>query len=68
MIKMTHLVTLIDVYILEVYNPKGHVYSQPRGCYQLKQYKEWSQPLFCLFNFVYFFILSEAMNESVVES
>ncbi len=25
--------TLIDVYILEVYNPKGHVYSQPHGCY-----------------------------------
>jgi hypothetical protein len=23
----------IDVYILEVYNPKGRVYSQPHGCY-----------------------------------
>ncbi len=21
--------TLIDVYILEIYNPKGHIYSQP---------------------------------------
>jgi hypothetical protein len=24
--------TLIDVYI-KVYNPKGHVYLQPHGCY-----------------------------------
>lgn len=31
---------LIDVYILEIYNPKGHIYSQPHGCYELKQYKE----------------------------
>ncbi len=27
---------LIDVYILEVYNPKDHIYSQPHGHYQLK--------------------------------
>jgi hypothetical protein len=27
---------LIDVHILEAYNPKGHVYSQPHGHYQLK--------------------------------
>jgi hypothetical protein len=31
---------LIDVYILEVYNPKGHVNSQLEGRYKLKQYKE----------------------------
>jgi hypothetical protein len=23
----------IDIYILEVYNPKDHIYSQPHGCY-----------------------------------
>jgi hypothetical protein len=56
--------TLIDVYNLEVYNLKGHVYSQPHGCCQLKQYKKSSQPLFYLFIFVYFFILLEVMNES----
>jgi hypothetical protein len=27
---------LIDIYILKVYNPKGHVYSQPHDHYQLK--------------------------------
>jgi hypothetical protein len=26
----------IDVHILKVYNLKGHVYSQPHGCYWLK--------------------------------
>jgi len=25
--------TFIDVYILEVYNPKGRIYSQPQGNY-----------------------------------
>jgi hypothetical protein len=41
--------TFIDVYIVKVYNPKCHIYSQPHGCYQLKQYREPSQLLFCLF-------------------
>ncbi len=31
---------LINVYILEVYNRKDRVYSQPHNCYWLKQYKE----------------------------
>ncbi len=58
---------LIDVYILEVSNPKGHVYSKPQGCYQLKQYKELPQPLFCLFVLVYFFILLKAISESTLK-
>jgi hypothetical protein len=58
---------LIDVYILKVYNPKGHIYSQPQGRYQLKQYKEPQQPLLWFFVLIYFFILSEAMNESALK-
>ncbi len=58
---------LIDVYIVEVSNSKGRIYSQPYNSYQLKQYRISSQPLFCLFILVYFFILLKAISESALE-
>jgi len=57
----------IDVYILEIFYPKGFVYSQPQGRYQLKQYKEPLNLILCLFVLIYFFILLNAMSESTLE-
>jgi hypothetical protein len=56
---------LLNVYILEVFNPKGCIYSQLHGHYHLKQYKKSPQPLFYIFIFVYFSILSKAMMKAL---
>ncbi len=58
---------LIDVYLLEVYSPKGCVHFQSQRHFYSKQYKEPLHFSFYLFIFTYFFILIGAMNESVLE-
>jgi hypothetical protein len=58
---------LIDAYLLGVSNPKGYVHSQPHNHFCMKQYKELSRFSFCLFVFIFFFILTSTMNESALE-
>jgi hypothetical protein len=58
---------LIDVYLLGVFNPKGCVHSQPHSHFYMKQYKELLHSSFCLFVFIFFFILTRAMSESALE-
>jgi hypothetical protein len=57
----------INAYLLGISNPKGHVYSQPHNHFCMKQYKKSSHFSFCLFIFIFFFILTRAMSESVLE-
>ncbi len=59
--------TLIDIYFLGVFNPKGCVHSQPHRHFYLKQYKESPRFSLRLFIFTYFFILIGAMSESVLK-
>jgi hypothetical protein len=49
---------LIDVYLLGVSNPKGRVHSHPHNHFYMKQYKELSHSSFCLFVFIFFFMLT----------
>ncbi len=56
-----------DIYTLEVYNLKNHVYSRLQVYYRLESYKIPPHPLSCLFVIVYFFLLLEAMSESTLD-
>jgi hypothetical protein len=58
---------LIDVYLLGVFNCKSCVHSQPQSLFYMNQYKELSHSSFCLFFFIFFFILIGAMSESALE-
>jgi hypothetical protein len=58
---------LIDVYLLGVCNPKGCVHSQPQSHFYLKEYKEPLRFLFCLYLFIFFFILTRVMKESALK-
>ncbi len=56
----------IDVYVLEVYNPKRSLLITIESL-SFKKYKEPLHPLLCIFILFYFLALLEAMSESVVD-
>ncbi len=58
---------IINAYLVGVSNPKGYVYSQPQSHFCMKQYKNLSCFSFCLFIFIFFFILARAMSESALK-